>query len=322
MTMKLIETVSVGASGASTINFASISQSYTDLMILASVRVGTTTGSTWADTGLTFNGSGTGYSGRILYGQGSAAASIVEGGDTFIDVRVQSNDGTSNVFSNTSIYIPNYTAAIPKSVSYETVTENNATSSLQSISAGYWNNTAAITSLSFNTSIFVQNSTISLYGILKGSEGASAGVLGYDFNNSVQGWTASAANLSVSGGILTQAVTGNDPNITSPTISMNGSDARYLKITFKRVNAGQSPNWDGTVFYSTTGHSFSASYYKQFAEPIWDGNYKTVTLDMHSLTVGGTDWQSSTITQFRIDFSNAQSDGNFLVDSITVSPTP
>jgi hypothetical protein len=173
MTMALISTITVGAGGAAAFTFSNIPQSFTDLLLVASVRIGTTTGNTWGDAGLTFNGVATGYSGMMLYGTGSGAGSVIEGTSSYIVVRVQSNDGSANVFSNTSLHIPNYTSANSKSISYDSVTENNATSSIQTISTGLWNNTAAITSLTLSTTTFVQNSTVSLYGILKGSGGAT-----------------------------------------------------------------------------------------------------------------------------------------------------
>lgn len=173
MTMSLINAVTVGAGTASSISFNSIPQTYTDLMLICSVRVGTSTGSAWADAGLAFNGSSSGYSGRMFYGQGASTATVGEGTSSYVVVRVQSNDGTANIFSNTQIHIPNYTAAVAKSVSYDSVTENNATNSIQTISASLWDNTAAITSLTLSTSFFVQYSTISLYGIQKGSGGAT-----------------------------------------------------------------------------------------------------------------------------------------------------
>ncbi len=171
--MQLIGTFTAGSGGVAGFTFSNIPQNFTDLLLIASVRIGTTTGSTWGDAAIFFNDIQTGYSGKFLYGQGSSAASTTEAGSSYVVVRCQSNDGTANVFSNTTVHIPNYSSSLIKTISYDTVTENNATSSLQSIHSSRWNNTAAITSLSFTTSTFVQNSTVSLYGITKGSGGAT-----------------------------------------------------------------------------------------------------------------------------------------------------
>ncbi len=74
-----------------------------------------------------------------------------------------------NTFANGEIYIPNYTASVNKSVSIDSVTENNATSAIAALDAGLWANTAAITSINLNgnNGNFVQYSTAYLYGIVK-----------------------------------------------------------------------------------------------------------------------------------------------------------
>jgi len=71
------------------------------------------------------------------------------------------------VFSNGSLYIPNYTSSNYKSASSDDVTENNATTAFQYLEAWLWSNTAAITSLTLqpNLGSFPQYSSASLYGI-------------------------------------------------------------------------------------------------------------------------------------------------------------
>ena len=72
------------------------------------------------------------------------------------------------------MYIPNYTGSTNKSISVDSVTENNATNNLMNIQAGLWSNTAAITSILFTSDTaggFLAGSTISLYKITKGSDG-------------------------------------------------------------------------------------------------------------------------------------------------------
>lgn len=173
-TKQLISTVTVGSGGASAVSFLNIPQTFTDLVLVVSARIGTTTGSVWGDTALQFNSSSSGYSGRYLYGaSGSGVGSGTEGTSAYNIVRIQSNDGTANVFSSTVITIPNYTGSSAKVVSYDSVSENNGTSSIQTIAAELWNNSAAITALGMSTSTFVQYSTFSLYGITKGSGGAT-----------------------------------------------------------------------------------------------------------------------------------------------------
>jgi hypothetical protein len=168
--MKLIESKTLGTAQAS-IEFTSIPQDGTDLVAVISAR-SARSGAVDDDLVLSFNSNTSNFSIRRLYGTGSTAASITT------PVRfagyLNGNGATSNTFSTINLYIPNYTGSTAKSYSTDSATENNATESYQDISAGLWNDTAAITSIAF-TSNRAQNlltgSTISLYKITKGSDG-------------------------------------------------------------------------------------------------------------------------------------------------------
>ena len=166
----LLETVTVGAAGAASVTFNNIPQSgYTDLCIKMSARGTANAGGTdhWIDISIGFNGAGSNVSitNRQLYGLGNTAGSTTttapSGG------AATANDATVSTFSNSDIYIPNYTGSTNKSFSIDTVTEDNQTKALAVLIAGLWSNTAAVTSLTFypGTGNFAQYSTFSLYGI-------------------------------------------------------------------------------------------------------------------------------------------------------------
>jgi hypothetical protein len=167
VTYKKIASVTVGSGGAASIDFTSIPSTYTDLIILVSIRGSAS--ADYRDLFLKFNGSSTGYSNRTLYGSGSSAAS----GSPFTDkayVGYPNNaTSTSSTFTNGQIYIPNYAGSTNKSLSVDIVTENNATSSFAHLMTSLWSNTNAITSiaLTMDSSNFVQYSTAVLYGISK-----------------------------------------------------------------------------------------------------------------------------------------------------------
>lgn len=176
MTMTLISTVTVGAGGASSIDFSSIPQTYTDLQLVVSAR-STITGTTYEDVGIKFNSSSSGYTERQIYANGSSAGSNANFFTSYGYIGgVGSNSNTANTFGNCGVYIPNYTGSSNKSFSVDNVTENNATGAFMNLVANLWSNTAAITSISLfpvSANTFMQYSTASLYGILKGSGGAS-----------------------------------------------------------------------------------------------------------------------------------------------------
>ena len=158
-----IATVTVGAGGAATLDFTSIPSTYTDLVLKISGRY---SASAFDGHYIAFNGSTSTFTGRTLYGTGSAAVSAS------IARYVGSIGGTASTastFNNNEIYIPNYAGSTNKSFSVDNVTENNATESYQNLVAGLWATTSAITSISISlpTGNFVQYSTATLYGIKK-----------------------------------------------------------------------------------------------------------------------------------------------------------
>lgn len=171
--MELIQTVTVGSGGATSISFSSIPATFTDIVLVYSLRGSAS--STDDNVYLTVNGSVTNINGRYLYGNGSSAASDNWANYNLIDY-IPGNTTTSNTFGNGSVYFPNYGGSTNKSFSVDSVGENNATAARQSLIAGLVNTTSAITSLSIKpngTNTFMQYSTASLYGILKGSGGAT-----------------------------------------------------------------------------------------------------------------------------------------------------
>ena len=173
MTMELIQTQTLGTAAAS-IEFTSIPQDGTDLMLLLSHR--SSGSSDGLQLVLRFNGLTSGYSRRILYGDGSGVSSASGSSEAFARFSfVQFSGSTSNTFGNAAVYIPNYTSSEAKTFSSDTVTETNgATINAQAIYAGLSSGTAAITSLSFfeqNSVNFAVNTLASLYKITKGSDG-------------------------------------------------------------------------------------------------------------------------------------------------------
>jgi hypothetical protein len=163
--MKLIETKTLGTAAAS-IEFTSIPQTFTDLVLMTSLRASTATN----DAGLIINGSDANQSQTQLQGTGTAASSSATAFDIFL---ICSSGDTANTFSNSTHYFPNYTGSTNKSFSVDSVSENNASQAFQRIIAGLNSSTAAITSISMYPASgnFVIGSTVSLYGILKGSDG-------------------------------------------------------------------------------------------------------------------------------------------------------
>jgi hypothetical protein len=158
-------TVTVGSGGAANMEFTSIPATYTDLIVVASMRSDAAVVS--PNVKLQFNGSTTGYSERLVYGNGSAAASANRASTEIIYIYGNGSSATASTFGSLNVYIPNYASSNNKSVSADTVNENNATAATAGLDAGLWSNSAAITSIRLtpDSGSFVQYTTASLYGI-------------------------------------------------------------------------------------------------------------------------------------------------------------
>lgn len=156
-----IASVTVGSGGASSIDFSSIPSTYTDLLVNLSMR---SSDSGPVDTNIKFNGTDTSKTILYLRGNGSAAGS---GSYAYTIGATNGSASTSNTFTTSTIYIPNYAnTSYNKSFSGDTVQENNATTAYATMIAGLWSSTAAINQLTFVAN-FVQYTTAYLYGIKK-----------------------------------------------------------------------------------------------------------------------------------------------------------
>ena len=165
-TFEKIATVNVGSGGATSIDFTSIPQTYTDLMIKGSIR--TDRGTYGVDeTLLQFNGDTTAgnYNHRFLRGNGSVADSSTTTGGYPWGPGGNGSVNTANTFGNGENYIPNY-----KDSQYKTFTTyvgaegNSATNVYLMLDEAVWLSTSAITSIKIlhQGSTFLQHSSVTL----------------------------------------------------------------------------------------------------------------------------------------------------------------
>ena len=170
-THSLIASSTVGAGGVSSVVFNNIPQNYTDLIIKTSSR--TNRSDTKDSLKLTFNGNATSYSARGLGGNGSSSYSFTNGGTASIEDAIMTvgNTATASTFGNGEIYIPNYISSNSKSISTDSVSENNATAANTQLYAGLWSVSTTVTSITLAPtygSTILENSTFYLYGIRAG----------------------------------------------------------------------------------------------------------------------------------------------------------
>jgi len=178
--MELISTITAGAGAPATLQFASIPQTYTDLMLVFSLR--RAAGSTDAEMVIRFNDSTSGYQDHSWYGYGNGAAgafyNVYSGIIGGFPEPVNGTSSDANTFSNGKCYIPNYTSGTSKQMLTETAVEKNVSSqAFVSMYGSRWNNGSAINNIKLvilsSPATFDQFSTVSLYGITKGSGGAN-----------------------------------------------------------------------------------------------------------------------------------------------------
>ena len=159
------------SSATSSITFGSISQSYTDLVLVTSLQV-----SAPASLRLQFNGdTGSNYSATIIYADGVST----KGSGRYTNSTSVASDALSGVgYTSYSVFSP----FIFNIMSYSnTTTYKSALTSLRTTSGGYlngadltvaaaiWRSTSAISSITIfasNSANLAANSTFNLYGIL------------------------------------------------------------------------------------------------------------------------------------------------------------
>lgn len=181
-TMVPIYTTTVGAGGQSAIEFNNIPQTYTDLVVKLSVRT-TRSGTHEGGIGIGINGNtSTGYSWKTIEVQGTNVVSSSTPYEPDWVSRIPATSTTSGIFSNTEIYIPNYTSSNPKSYFADGVAPNNSGTATLTLLTGIQSSTSPITSLLIrdkSNTLLPQYSTATLYGISNAliSSKATGGVI-------------------------------------------------------------------------------------------------------------------------------------------------
>ena len=163
-TYTLISSVTVGSGGAQSMAFTSIPQTYTDLLLRVSAR---NTNDNYGGYVVYRTVIGTRFEGKFLSWDSSSA-----GSGTTSEFFFPRSSNTANIFSNDDLYIPNYTSSNNKSMSAESIVENNGSSGYRfNTFYGYsLADTAAINQLYVEvgpgfSDKFAQYSTAYLYGI-------------------------------------------------------------------------------------------------------------------------------------------------------------
>jgi hypothetical protein len=150
----------VGTGGATSVNFSAIPATFTDLKVFYSAR----NTSSVSGIRLGINGSNANFSNIYVEGNGANATS--GNLNQYIGAETPSS-ATVSTFGNGEFYITNYAGNNFKTISADSVSENNGTTAYADINVLLWSQNTAITSLTIFVSggSFAENSTFYLYGI-------------------------------------------------------------------------------------------------------------------------------------------------------------
>jgi hypothetical protein len=164
-TMTKLATFSLTSNQVS-VSFLDIPQYYTDLKLVVSARC--TEASISRFLGMYINDFVYPLpltSNRGIIGNGSTATSQ-SSTDYIYAGQLPGSSATANTFSNIEIYIPNYSAFNNKSISIDSVAENNATTTTSTLYSALVSNPTPVYRIFLDcSSAFVTNSTFTLYGI-------------------------------------------------------------------------------------------------------------------------------------------------------------
>lgn len=155
------------------VTFSSIPQTYTDLVLRCSIR--TNNGSNEFPLALILNNNtSTLYSYTRLQGYSNGPSSTRVSNDVESNIgSVPDTISTSNTFSSTEIYIPNYTTTTSKPFLTTNFMENNVTTYVfQTHQAVLYRNSTGITTIKlqapsgYSAAMLVSGSSFYLYGVL------------------------------------------------------------------------------------------------------------------------------------------------------------
>lgn len=248
MSMVKIDSYEVtNPSGEASVTFNTIPQDYTDLLLLVSLRTTVDGAGQWYDVLVNFNGVGTNQSQRVLYGAGSG--SLVAFTESSLNIRTSDSGNSADTFGNSFFYISDYRSSASKSVLMNVASENNSTAAFTSATAGLWNSSAPITSISLVplSGNIAQYSSATLYGITAGSQPLTYTL---PVTSDLYAWydAANTSSITASSGLISEWAdsSGNGVNAVQATGSLqpaygpvvvNGVPVPYFNVDRLVANA-------------------------------------------------------------------------------------
>jgi hypothetical protein len=161
----LLETITL-TSDASSVLLDNIPQSYSDLKLVASAR-STRAGNAEDGFGIRLNASTSGYTYRILGGNGSSIYNLNTTYEQTWVYNIPAATAFGGIFGASEAYIPNYTSSSPKTYLVDGGAPNNVSTAYVTMGVVNQTSTSAVTSITClaQNGNLASGTTISLYGI-------------------------------------------------------------------------------------------------------------------------------------------------------------
>lgn len=145
----------------------------------------------------------------------------------------------------------------------------------------------------------------------------------WTFEGASDGFVAAGGDVlpAKSSGLIVEETAADAILRTPRGLNIDGAVRSLVIVRLTRLRPAKL--WDGTLYYSTPGHTETAEF---FAKPVSGTNpavNQTVTLiyDMHQLRAGGDDWKASIIDQVRLDLDDTPG-GAFVLRQVAIAQDP
>jgi hypothetical protein len=156
------------SSTASTITFSSIPSTYTDLVILASVKTNQPSNNDGAYALLSLNGTSTANTGgRYCFTDAGVSSYSAQTGYSAPNWVLGWGSGSDSGWSCSTYYLYNYASTPFKSIRTDTWQEASTQFMRNGMTAGFFDDSSAINSVTINSALgsYIAQSTMYLYGI-------------------------------------------------------------------------------------------------------------------------------------------------------------
>lgn len=233
----------------------------------------------------------------------TANASIAS---TATTLRTEFGNADAVTLASSKSYVENYAYSIAQVDSAQATQTNSLRSEWQAADTNQANVFNATLTNNYYTKAATDSALVTSFNQLSATLAPTYQSLHtWDFKtNGLDIWGAyGPATLSYNGNGMVVTVTGNDSGVAAVTPVFDGLVYNKIRVRFRKVSG--TANWQGAVYYGTTGHWFDGAYFKEIPKPanLDAGEWCVAEWDMIVLNAGGIDFLQN-IYGIRVDFDH------------------